>query len=222
MAHFLGQIGAETGGLKELKESPLYSPRTVVAVFPYPKYGHLFENVSLDSTTYNYSYSAINYDESKCNGDEMSRGTTVFPYSNSSGVINAYAATKTDTLEVTLSAKKTKVPVYKKRTDVTKSNIKEKVTDDDYNSGLLKVKSKYIRSAALFDVTYACRMDNDDVASKDGSTYLGKGFIHITGKGGYKEVSVEWNKLYPNDKKEFHGKDINLLESKHTTNYIFR
>jgi predicted chitinase len=55
-------------------------------------------------------------------------------------------------------------------------------------------------------------MGNGIVASKDGSTYLGKGFIHITGKGGYKEVSDEWNKVYPNDKKEFHAKDISLLE----------
>jgi predicted chitinase len=56
-------------------------------------------------------------------------------------------------------------------------------------------------------------MDNGSVASKDGSTYLGKGFIHITGKSGYKEISDAWNKLYPDDPKEFHGKDINLLET---------
>jgi predicted chitinase len=42
---------------------------------------------------------------------------------------------------------------------------------------------------------------------------LGKGFIHITGKSGYKEISDAWNKLYPDDPKEFHGKDINLLET---------
>jgi putative chitinase len=42
---------------------------------------------------------------------------------------------------------------------------------------------------------------------------LGKGFIHITSKGGYKEISEEWNKLYPDDPKAFHGKDINLLET---------
>jgi predicted chitinase len=42
---------------------------------------------------------------------------------------------------------------------------------------------------------------------------MGKGFIHLTGKSGYKEISDEWNKLYPGDPKEFHGKDINLLET---------
>jgi predicted chitinase len=55
-------------------------------------------------------------------------------------------------------------------------------------------------------------MGNGAKSTKDGSTYLGKGFIHITGKNGYKEISTEWNKLYPDDPKEFHGKDINLLE----------
>jgi predicted chitinase len=56
-------------------------------------------------------------------------------------------------------------------------------------------------------------MGNGAKSTKDGSTYLGKGFIHLTGKGAYKEISDEWNKLYPGDPKEFHGKDINLLET---------
>ena len=56
-------------------------------------------------------------------------------------------------------------------------------------------------------------MENSFISSKDGSTFLGKGFIHITGKSGYKAISNEWNKIYPQDKKEFHGKDIGLLET---------
>jgi predicted chitinase len=56
-------------------------------------------------------------------------------------------------------------------------------------------------------------MGNGAKSTKDGSTYLGKGFIHLTGKKQYKTLSDEWNKLYPNDKKEFHGVDINLLET---------
>jgi predicted chitinase len=167
----------------------------------------------LDSVTYQYSYASINYDEKKCVGEEISRGGTVFPYETATEVKNAYAASKSDTLEVTLNNKKTKIPTYKTRTDVTKDNIEQKVTDKNYNSGRLRVKSKYINSLAIFDVTYACRMGNGNVDSKDGSTFLGKGFIHITGKDGYKAISIEWNKLYPNDKKEFHGKDINLLET---------
>ena len=55
-------------------------------------------------------------------------------------------------------------------------------------------------------------MGNGSISSKDGSTFLGKGFI-LTGKSGYEAISLEWNKLYPNDKKEFHGKDITLLET---------
>ena len=213
MSHFLGQIGAETGGLRKLKESASYSPRAVAKTFPYPKYGHLFEEATLNKTTYEYSYSSIDYDENKCNGEEISRGTATFSYTSISEVRNAYAEIKNDTLEVVLNGKKTKIPVYKTRTDVTKENIEQKVTDKNYNSGRLRVKSRYLNSSAIFDVTYACRMGNDNVASKDGSTFLGKGFIHITGKDGYEAISKEWNKLYPSDKKEFHGKDINLLES---------
>ena len=213
MAHFIGQIGAETGGLNKLKESSLYSPKSVIKTFPYSHYGHLFENAFLDSTTFTYSCSPINYDENNCDGEKIARGGAVFPYKNSSEVMNAYASTKADTITITVNNKKTKIPVYKMRTDVTKANIDKIVKDGEYNSGLLRVKKCYIRSASLFDVTYACRMGNGNIASKDGSTFLGKGFIHITGKGGYKAISVEWNKLYPNDKKEFHGKDINLLET---------
>jgi predicted chitinase len=56
-------------------------------------------------------------------------------------------------------------------------------------------------------------LGNGAKSTKDGSTYLGKGFIHLTGKSNYETISREWNKLYPDDKKEFHGKDINLLET---------
>jgi predicted chitinase len=104
------------------------------------------------------------------------------------------------------------IPIYKSRTDITSENIKDKVKDENYNSGHLRVKSKYIRSSALFDVTYACRMGNGTVTSKEGSKFAGKGFFHITGKSGYEEVSKGWNELY-NDNKEFHGKDIQLLET---------
>ncbi len=215
MAHFIGQIGAETGGLKDLKESYLYTPRSIVKTFPYLSCGHLFEYATIDSTTYNYSYVAVNYNENKCNGEEMDRGNTVFPLKNKAQILNAYASTKSDTLEVIIKGKKSKTLVYNKRTDVTTDNIKDKVVNTEYNSGIIKVKDKYIRSPALFDVTYACRMGNGDVSSKNGSTYLGKGFIHITGKAGYQEVSEEWNRIYPDEKekKEFHGKDITLLET---------
>jgi predicted chitinase len=213
MAHFIGQIGAETGGLNKLREDFFYSPRGVAKTFPYTHYGHLYENVVLDSTTYSYTYNPINFDENNCKDEMIPRGGAVFPYKNSSEIMNAYASTKADTLIVTLNNKKIRIPVYKMRTDVTKLNIGDMVKDGEYNSGLLRVKKCYIRSPSLFDVTYACRLGNGNIASKDGSTFLGKGFIHITGKGGYKDISTEWNKLYPHDKKEFHGKDITLLET---------
>jgi predicted chitinase len=75
------------------------------------------------------------------------------------------------------------------------------------------VKTSYINSSSLFDYVYSCRMDNGAKSTNDGSTYLGKGFIHMTGKDKYKKVSEAWNKKYPNDKKEFHGDDINELEN---------
>ena len=56
-------------------------------------------------------------------------------------------------------------------------------------------------------------MGNGAKSTNDGSTYLGKGFIHLTGKDKYKRVSDAWNKKYPNDIKEFHGADIEELEN---------
>lgn len=40
----------------------------------------------------------------------------------------------------------------------------------------------------IFDVQYADRMGNGDIASRDGSTYKGRGLIQITGKGTYQAV----------------------------------
>ncbi|MFT3737199.1 MAG: hypothetical protein QM786_00395 [Breznakibacter sp.] len=213
MAHFIGQIGAETSGLTKLRESHSYSPRSIAKTFPYPKYGHLFDVAVLDTTTYEYSYDPIDYDEDKCIGDKISRGDAIFSYSNSDEIRNAYAEVKSETMKIVLNGKATKINVYGTRTDITKDNIESMVSDRNYNSGRLRVKSKYINSSALFDVTYACRMGNGTISSKDGSTFLGKGFIHLTGKGQYKTISDEWNRLYPNDKKEFDGKDIDLLET---------
>ena len=87
-----------------------------------------------------------------------------------------------------------------------------KWTYDDFSKNY-KVKSEYVSSTKLFDYVYGCRMGNGAKSTKDGSTFLGKGFIHLTGKSQYKKISDEWNKMYPNDKKEFHGKDVELLET---------
>lgn len=75
------------------------------------------------------------------------------------------------------------------------------------------IKTSYINSSSLFDYVYCCRLGNGAKSTKDGSTYKGIGFVHLTGKGTYKEVSEAWNKEYPNDLKEFHGTDINLLKN---------
>jgi predicted chitinase len=148
MAHFLGQIGAETGGLKKLNEDDCYREKGIKTTFGKKKYCDLFEGY--EATT-----------QTECPNK--------------------------------------KLPGC------------EPELEDPFELDKLTVKKKYICSSSLFDYVYACRMDNGAPSTKDGSTYKGKGFIHLTGKDQYTAISVEWNKLYPNDKKEFHKNDINLL-----------
>jgi predicted chitinase len=148
MAHFLGQIGAETGGLNKLNEDDCYREKGIKDYFGKRKYCDLFEG----------------YD----------------------------ASTQTE-------CPKNKLPEC------------EPSISDTTQISTLKVKKKYICSSSLFNYVYGCRMENGPPSTKDGSTYKGKGFIHLTGKDQYKAVSKAWNKLYPNDLKEFHGKDIDQL-----------
>jgi predicted chitinase len=82
-----------------------------------------------------------------------------------------------------------------------------KITSD------LVVKDKYVCSPLLIDYTYSCRMGNGTPASGDGSKFLGKGFIHLTGKGQFENISNLWNADLDNasNKKDFAGKDINEI-----------
>lgn len=199
MAHFLGQIGTETGGLNNLEEIIGYSPRRVVAVFGKPKYAALFEGVNSDPD----KCVGVTYE---ADGGTLGEGTIKylpppFEYSTQNEIVAAYAHPKTG---------------------ITKSNLEKKGSDGkdlvnkQYNSGLLKVRSEFYGSEAkLFDVTYACRMGNRGPGSQDGSTFAGKGFIHLTGRWEYKQISILWNAdpENANNKMEFHGKDIGLLTS---------
>jgi predicted chitinase len=56
-------------------------------------------------------------------------------------------------------------------------------------------------------------MGNGTPASGDGSKFLGKGFIHLTGKGQFENISNLWNADLDNasNKKDFAGKDINEI-----------
>ncbi|NQX82230.1 MAG: hypothetical protein HRT66_09595 [Flavobacteriaceae bacterium] len=56
----------------------------------------------------------------------------------------------------------------------------------------LAVKSSYTNSKSLFDYVYSCRLGNGAKSTKDGSLYLGKGFIHITGKEKYTRIYNNW------------------------------
>jgi len=67
------------------------------------------------------------------------------------------------------------------------------------NNDLLKIKNKYIRSCMLFDYVYSLRMGNNDVNSKDGSNYRGRGILQLTGKGAYSDFNNWYNKNYPTD-----------------------
>jgi predicted chitinase len=177
MALFIGQIGAETGGLKKLKESSNYTAENIFNTF-------LKRNLrsnSLSSTGKTFKYCDL-----------------VEGYNCTS--INACVGTNQGQVDCDSA-----ISVKLKDGKCAWNYI---AFDSTYN-----VKNSYINSTTLFDYVYGCRMDNGAKSTQDGSTYLGKGFIHITGKSGYKTLSNEWNKLYPNDKKDFGGADINLLEN---------
>ncbi len=93
----------------------------------------------------------------------------------------------------------------------------------------LPIKQKYICTTALFDYVYSCSarqpgsdgdLGNGPPSSKDGSTFLGRGFIHLTGKSNYIQLSNAWNQAPENisNKKYFHkhtseGGHIDELET---------
>ena len=178
MAHFLGQIGAETGGLKDLKEGCNYTAKNVFDTFLKPNL--INHTSSTTGKTFKYCDLIENVSHSSLN---------TCPYSGGCDSIVSVKLKKND-----------------EGNDVCAWEF--------VNFGsLYTVKSNYIGRCELFDYVYGCRMGNGVKSTQDGSTYLGKGFIHLTGKDNYKAISDEWNRLYPNDTKEFHGADISLLET---------
>ncbi len=76
----------------------------------------------------------------------------------------------------------------------------QKWVDDD-NS----VKTSFLNSSNLFNLTYCCRLGNGSYNSGDGSKYRGRGFIQLTGKDKYNGLSDLWNKKFPNNIKDFTG-----------------
>jgi predicted chitinase len=187
MAHFIGQIGAESKGLTDLKEIYSYTAQNVYDIF----LKKALRADSRSSTGKTFKYCDL--------VEGFSCSNFVSCPSNYSGHDNCNSAI---------------VVVY------TKVNGNDECTWDyvtfttaDNAKRAYSIKTSYIGVSDLFDYTYGCRMGNGAKSTKDGSTYLGKGFIHLTGKSNYETISNEWNKLYPDDKKEFHGKDIDLLET---------
>ena len=64
-------------------------------------------------------------------------------------------------------------------------------------------------SETIFNVQYADRMGNGDIASGDGSTYKGRGLVQITGKGTYQAVE---------DILESNGINIDLVDNPELAN----
>ena len=54
-------------------------------------------------------------------------------------------------------------------------------------------------------------MGNGPASTGDGSKYAGKGFIHLTGKGMYTDMSDAWNAANPSNPKHFDEADIDEL-----------
>jgi len=145
MAHFLGQIGTETGGLKHTKEIPCYNEKAIRDNFGYKHYCDLFEGF--------------------------------------------------DCVDLEACATKSEKVKCSQGTPTTKE----------------KIKQKYICTPELFDYVYSCSarlkggdydLGNGPPSSKDGSTFLGRGFIQLTGKANYKNLSDAWN----NDKENVNNK----------------
>lgn len=214
MSHFLGQLGHESNGFSQAKEGYNYSPRSIVKTFAYTKYGHLFEEAELDAANCEYIYTPINFDVNSCTSDEeTSRGSSTFSYTNGQ-IRNAYASRRNTSITIMHEGvEKICENSLENRTGITKGNIDAQVSDKNYNDGKLRVKEAYIRNVALFDVTYACRLGNGNIASGDGSLYRGRGFIQITGKDKYQAITDEWNERYPDDPKDFVNADRNELET---------
>jgi predicted chitinase len=67
----------------------------------------------------------------------------------------------------------------------------------------LVIKDKFINSKLLFDYTYSCRLGNGTPNSGDGSRFRGRAFLHLTGRKKYATLESNWNKTFPDNKKDF-------------------
>ncbi|MCG8474707.1 MAG: hypothetical protein MI784_04415, partial [Cytophagales bacterium] len=189
MAHFIGQIGVESGGLTALKEKHTYSPRRIVEIFPYANRGHFYEQAVFNETTKTYSYEAVNFDINNCEGTHANKGNADFDYSNATQIVNAYADTLAEVPNEDYKVFANRDDVYWDKGD---HNLREKTPSSSYNEGKIRIKSEYINSETMFDVAYACKNGNGSIASQDGSRYKGVGYIHLTGKDNYSIVYNKW------------------------------
>ncbi len=184
LSHFIGQIGAETGQLNQLKENYNYSAKTIYNIF--------LRKVLISHPTASGKYTFKYHDLiDGYNADltcEYTNPTT------SSQKNHGHKRGVTNPIEVTKTAGKASWSYAEFK-------------------ALYTIKSSYVKSKSLFDYVYGCRMDNGNKSTLDGSDYFGVGFIHLTGKNKYKLLNDEWKKLYPKDPKDFMNDDISLLKT---------
>jgi predicted chitinase len=186
MAHFIGQIGAETGGLTDLKEKYNYTAQNIYDIF----LKSTLRNDTRSSTSKTFKYCDLVEGYSCTSLSSCPNNSTQNGHANCDSTIHVAHEGGTCTWNYA---------TFLQAIDSTKVAY--------------TIKSSYVNTPDLFDYTYGCRMENGAKSTKDGSKYLGKGFIHLTGKSQYKTISSKWNELYPTNKKEFHGKDIDSLET---------
>jgi predicted chitinase len=214
MAHFLGQIGYESGGLKSLRENYKYTRRRIVEIYGYNHYGHIYSEEVLNNDSRSYTTTMVTFNCDKCNNDDdkidFGESTFTTRYKNRTEVATAFA----DTLKVVNKGTPDEYRIFSKRTDIYhqgvgegalnetnksgKNNLKAAGVPSDYAEGQLRIKEMYAGKLALFDVVYACRNGNGTINSKEGSKYFGVGFIHLTGKENYQNVYNVWKEKHKN------------------------
>ena len=74
-----------------------------------------------------------------------------------------------------------------------------------------EVKTDFVNNSNLFNLTYCCRLGNGSYSSGDGFKYRGRGFIQLTGKAKYDDLSNLWNNKFPSNKKDFAEDDYELI-----------